>query len=132
MSPCYFLFSQGFSPKLSCDGPMFTTWQVPYSFLFTFTLLHYFYLPNVFQIVFLPDLASLPDSCSSVIFIYMQCGPFSVCDHSLKMRLKELVESFSYISYSKSSRRTSFLLKSAYKLRHRPLQQTASLTMKMV
>lgn len=64
MSPCYFLFSQGFSPKLFCSGSVFTTWQVPYSFLFTSTLLHDFYLPSVFQIVLLADLASLSDSCS--------------------------------------------------------------------
>lgn len=32
-----------------------------------------------------------------VIFIYMQCGPLSVCDHSLKMRLKELAEYFPFL-----------------------------------
>lgn len=40
--------------------------------------------------------------------------------------------SLSYVSIIKFSGRTSFLLKSAYKLRHRPLQHTASLTIKMV
>lgn len=55
----------GFSPKLSSNGSIFTILQVTYSFLFTFTLLYYFYPPSVLQAVLLADLASLSDSCSS-------------------------------------------------------------------
>lgn len=133
MSPCYFLFSQGFSPKLFCSGSVFTTWQVPYSFLFTSTLLHDFCLPSVFQIVLLADLASLSDSCSPSHFHLCAMWPsLSVITVSKWDSRNWQSISLSYINSIKSSRRTSFLLKSAYKLRHRPLQHTASLTIKMV